>query len=77
MHEHQEKNKMNAKIIQATKGRDVTKLTLADLGILLTWDQHANNAKMKKPERLAAWVAIISSGRWESAAGLRAMDRGQ
>jgi hypothetical protein len=41
----------------------VTKLTLADLGILRTWYQCANVAKMKKPERLAAWVAIVSSGR--------------
>jgi hypothetical protein len=61
--ERQEKNEMNAKIIQAAKGGDVTKLTLADLGILLTWYQHANIAKMNKPERLAVWEAIVSSGR--------------
>ena len=53
---------MNAKIIQAGKGGDVTKLTLANLGVLLTWYQRANVTKMKKPERLAAWVAIVSSG---------------
>jgi hypothetical protein len=29
-------------IIQAAKGGDVTKLTGADLTILLTWYQHAN-----------------------------------
>jgi hypothetical protein len=61
--ERQEKTETNAKIIQAGKGEDVTKLTLADLGVLLTWYQRANVAKMKKPERLAAWVAIVSSGR--------------
>jgi hypothetical protein len=36
---------------------------LADLGVLLTWYQHANIAKRNKPERLAAWAAIVSSGR--------------
>ena len=41
----------------------MTKLTLADLGVLLTWYQRANVTKMKKPERLAAWVAIVSSER--------------
>ena len=41
----------------------MTKLTLADLGVLLTRYQRANVAKMKNPERLAAWVAIVSSGR--------------
>ncbi len=50
-------------IIQAAKGGDVTKLTTADLTILLTWYQHANVAKMKKDEKLAAWVVIVSSGR--------------
>ena len=54
--EHQEKTETNAKIIQAAKGGDVTKLTLANLGILLTWYQHANIAKMNKPEWLAAWA---------------------
>ncbi len=54
---------MNVKIIQADQGGDVMKLTLADLGVLLTWYHSANIAKMKKPERLAAWVAIVSSGR--------------
>ncbi len=52
--ERQEKTETNAKVIQAGKGKDVTKLTLADLGILLTWYQCANVAKMKKPEKLAA-----------------------
>ena len=41
----------------------MTKLTLADLGVLLAWYQRANVTKMKKPERLAAWVAIVSSER--------------
>ena len=36
---------------------------MADLGVLLTWYQHANIAKRNKPERLAAWAAIVSSGR--------------
>ena len=37
-------------IIQAAKGGDVTKLT------------GANVAKMKKDEKPAAWVVIVSSG---------------
>jgi hypothetical protein len=41
----------------------VTKLTGADLTILLTWYQHANVGKMKKDEKIAAWVDIVSSGR--------------
>jgi len=53
----------NAMIIQAAKGRDVTKLTGADLTVLLTWYQHANVAKMKKAKKLAAWVVTVSSGR--------------
>ena len=39
------------------------KLILADLGVLLTWYQNANIVKMNKPERLAAWEAIVSSGK--------------
>jgi hypothetical protein len=53
----------NTMIIQEAKGGDVMKLTMADLTILLTWYQHANVAKMKKDEKLAVWVAIVSSGR--------------
>ena len=34
-----------------------------NLTVLLTWYQHANVAKMKKDEKLAAWVVIVSSGR--------------
>jgi hypothetical protein len=59
----QEKVATNAMIIQAAKGGDVTKLTGADLTILLTWCQHANVGKMKKDEKVAAWVDIVSSGR--------------
>jgi hypothetical protein len=59
----QEKVATNAMIIQAAKGEDVTKLTGADLTILLTWYQHANVSKMKLDEKLAAWVDIVSSGR--------------
>ncbi len=40
--ERQEKVERNAMIIQVTKGGDVTKLTGADLTVLLTWYQHAN-----------------------------------
>jgi hypothetical protein len=59
----QEKTATNAMIIQAAKGGDVTKLTGADLTTLLTWYQQANVAKMKKEEKVAAWVDIVSSGR--------------
>jgi len=59
----QEKVATNAMIIQAAKGGDVTKLTGADLTTLLTWYQQANVAKMKKEEKVAAWVDIVSSGR--------------
>jgi len=59
----QEKFATNAMNIQAAKGGDVTKLTGADLTVLLTWYQHANVSKMKKEEKLAAWVDIVSSGR--------------
>ena len=31
--------------------------------VLLTWYQHATVSKMKKEEKLAAWVDIVSSGR--------------
>ncbi len=61
--ERQEKIETNAKIIQAAKGGDVTKLTSSDLTILLTWYQHPRAAGMKKDEKLAAWVAIVDSGR--------------
>ena len=63
VHERQEKVERNAMIIQAAKGGDVTKLTRANLTVLLTWYQHANVAKMKKNEKPAAWVVIVSSGR--------------
>ena len=63
MHERQEKVERNAMIIQAAKGGDVTKLTGANLTVLLTWYQHANVAKMKKDEKLAVWVVIVSSRR--------------
>jgi len=59
----QEKVATNAMIIQAAKGGDVTKLTGAGLTILLTWYQHANVGKMKKNEKLAACLDIVSSGR--------------
>ena len=59
----QEKVATNAMIIQAAKGGGVTKLTGANLTILLTWYQHANVGKMKKDEKLAAWVDIVSSRR--------------
>ena len=49
--------------IQATKGGDNTMLTSSDLTILLTWHQHAKVATMKKAAKLAAWVAIVGSGR--------------
>jgi hypothetical protein len=61
--ERQEKVERNAMIIQAAKGGDVTKLTGANLTVLFTWYQHANVAKMKKDEKLAVWVVIVSSGR--------------
>jgi hypothetical protein len=64
VHMRQEKVETNAKNIQAAKEGDVTKLTGADLTVLLTWYQHANVSKMKKEEKLAAaWVDIVSSGR--------------
>jgi hypothetical protein len=59
----QEKVATNVMIIRAAKGGDVTKLTGADLTILLIWYQHANVGKMKKDEKLAAWVDIVSSRR--------------
>ena len=49
--------------IQAMKGGDNTMLTSSDLTILLTWHQHAKVATMKKDAKLAAWVAIVGSGR--------------
>ena len=63
MRERQEKVERNKMIIQAAKGGDVTKLTRANLTILLTWYQHANVAKMKMDEKPAVWVVIVSSRR--------------
>jgi len=61
--ERQEKVERNVVIIQAAKGGDITKLTGANLTVLLTWYQHANVAKMKKDKKSAAWVVIVSSRR--------------
>jgi len=61
--ERQEKVEMNVMIIQAAKGGGVTKLTGAKLTVLLTWNQNANVDKMKKEEKPAVWVVIVSSGR--------------
>jgi hypothetical protein len=63
VHEHHKKIEMNVMMIQVAKGKDVTKLTSSNLTVHLTWHQHAKVATMKKDEKLAAWVAIDSSGR--------------
>ncbi len=60
--ERQEKVETKAMAILAEKGDDLTKLTAADLTVLLTWHQHAKVATMKKAEKLAAWVTIVGSG---------------
>jgi hypothetical protein len=61
--ESHKKIETNAMMIQAAKGGDVTKLTSSNLTVLLTWHQHAKVATIKKDKKLAAWVAIDSSGR--------------
>ena len=53
----------DALLIQATKGGDNKLLTSTDLTTLLTWHQQAKVATMKKAAKLAAWVAIVDSGR--------------
>ncbi len=63
LHERQERIETNALHIQATKGGDHTKLTSSNLTILLTWHEHAKVATMKKEDKLAARVAIVSSGK--------------
>jgi hypothetical protein len=61
--EHQERNETNALHIQATKSGDHMKLTSSNLTILLTWHQHAKVATIKREDKLAAWLAIVGSGK--------------
>ncbi len=63
MREWMERNKVNLLAILGRRGGDMTKLTASDLNTLLSWHRHPKLVCMKKEEKLAAWLSIISNGK--------------
>ena len=59
MHQQQERTESNAWEILEMMGNDQTKLKASDLTVLLTWNQQAKVASMKKEENLSAWLGIV------------------
>ena len=59
MHQQQERTESNAWEILEMMGNDQTKLKASDLTVLLTWNQQAKVASMKKEENLSEWLRIV------------------
>ena len=50
-------------MILEAKGSDPSKLTVADLTVLLTWHQHPKVAGMNKAAKVLAWKGIVDTNR--------------
>jgi hypothetical protein len=63
MREWMERNELNLLAILERRGGDMMKLTASNLTTLLSWHWHPKLAGMKKEEKLAAWLSIVSNGK--------------